>query len=177
MEAHPVRICVSVTFLNIRFDSKGVVPRQHHTYVTADPFLEPTFSGCVRYSVYGRSFHWCLDGSVVASISEPVHSPRCDNIHHGERGQIYLRGWVGPPGVGAVHERTDPTPDPARSRTGARRSLYGRQLRGRGRLDRGCARNTARPARNAATLGQAAMVAALFRPARRAVQLARPGEK
>ncbi len=32
------------------------------------------------------------------------------------------------------------------------------------------------PARNGATLGQAAMVAALFQPARHAVQLARPGE-
>ena len=60
--------------------------------------------------------------------------------------------------------------------TGARRSLYGRHVRGRERLDCGRAGDPARSARNGAALGQAAMVAALFEPARQAIQLAQPGE-
>jgi hypothetical protein len=42
MEARPVRICVSVTFVNIRFDSNTLAPPHHRTYVGVDhPWNQP----------------------------------------------------------------------------------------------------------------------------------------
>src|ERR1044071_7367240 len=60
MEAHSVRICVSVTFLNIRFDSNAIAPRHHRTYVIVDPSLEPTFSGVCGMTV-ARSIGASMD--------------------------------------------------------------------------------------------------------------------
>src|SRR4051795_5053661 len=60
MEARPVRICVSVTFVNIRFDSNALAPRHHLTYVFVDPSLEPAVSGCVGVTV-ARSIGASMD--------------------------------------------------------------------------------------------------------------------
>ena len=140
-----------------------------------------THIGTIRFHrasvVTGRSFHWCFDGSFVALFPGTVHSPRHDDLHGRERDQIYLRRRHRPPGVGKVPEPTHRTADPPQSRTGAGRSLYGRHVRGRERLDRGRARDPARSARHGAALGPAAMVAALSRPAHQAVQSGAAGRE
>src|SRR5689334_14892918 len=174
MEAHLLRICVSVAFVNIHFDSNALAPRHHRTYDTFETLLELILPGVKGVTV---AFHWCFDGSVVALFPEPVHSPRHDDLHDRERGNVYLRGRNRPIGVGAVPYPTNTAPYSPQSRARPWRSLYGRHVRGRERRHRGRPRDRARSARNGAALGQAAVVAALLRPARQAIQLARPGEK
>src|ERR1700712_39438 len=94
----------------------------------------------------GLVFHWCFDGSFVALFPGTVHSPRLDDLHGRERTEIHVRRWHRPAGIGAVPFHADRTAGPAQSRTGAGRSLYGRHVRGRGRIDR---RRAGDPARSA----------------------------
>ena len=95
-------------------------------------------------------------------------------VYDRKRGQIQLRRWHRRAGIGPVPDPRRRAPDAAQSRTGARRSLHGRHVRHRERLDRGCAGDPDGSARNSAALGQAAMGAALSGQACQAVQSAPP---
>src|SRR5690348_4860149 len=53
--------------------------------------------------------HWCVDGSFVAIRSPAIHPPRYDNLHHGERDGLRLRGRHGKAGQGPVHDSTRST--------------------------------------------------------------------
>jgi len=125
----------------------------------------------------GRSIG-AFDGPFVTLFPGSVHSPRLDDVHGRERGELYLRRRHRPSGLGTVPERTHPTPDPAQSGTGARRSLYGRHVCV---VENGSIADALEillnQPRHGAALGRAAMVAALFQQAHRAIHLARPRAK
>ena len=118
-----------------------------------------------------------FDGPFVALFPQPVHSPRHDAVYHRKRGQIQLRRWHRRAGFGPVPDPRRRAPGAPQSRTGAGRSLHGRHVRHRERLDGGCAGDPDGPARNSAALGQAAMGAALSGQACQAVQSAPPVQK
>ena len=175
MEAHSLRICVSVTFVNIRFDSNALAPRHRRTYVNCGASLEPAFRG-VSVITVARSIGASMDRLLRYFLGQFIR--RGTMTFTTASGARFTCGdGTGRPVSARFTERTDPAPHPPQSRTGARRSLYGRQLRGRERLDRGCAGDPARSARNGAALGQAAMVAALFQPARQRNSIGAAGRK
>src|SRR6266568_2295877 len=154
MEARLSRIHVIITFRNMRFDYDAMARSGNANYDLISVHWNHLFhhaSDC-----YGRSLHGGFNGPCVALFPGAVHSPRFDDLHDREWNEIHLRGWGGPAGFRAVPDRGDRSQNPSQSRTLPWRSLYGRHIRRRGRLDCGRAGNPDESARDAAALGQAA---------------------
>ncbi len=57
----------------------------------------------------GRLLHWCFDGSLVALLPGAIHSPRFDDLHDRERGDVHLRRRHRPAGLGAVPDANGPS--------------------------------------------------------------------
>ena len=96
MEAHISHQRLDAMFRNIRFVYNALARRFHHPYdlveargnhfvlrasgVTAGTFANLCFYGIAQFGGF--------DGPFVALFPAAVHSPRCDDICHRERGEI-----------------------------------------------------------------------------------------
>ena len=112
------------------------------------------------------------DGPVASSAVAELHSPGGAHGYDFAGNHVHLRRRQRHAGGGAHHQPGGRMGAGARSRAEIGRSLHGRHLRGRARLDRRRAVALHEPAERAAALGAPAIPAALPRPPPRPVQSA-----